>query len=97
MLPAESGKHIFFCVKFLNYNLKKEVKPENTVLQTVVVWIPMRPKARGLVQHGGPPGWLEESDPAGCDFERDPVPTDRTACPGWTLELYSAASFWPMF
>jgi hypothetical protein len=22
----------------------------------------MRPKARGLVQHGGPPGWLEESD-----------------------------------
>ena len=26
---------------------------------------PMRPKARGLAQHGGPPGWLEESDPAG--------------------------------
>jgi hypothetical protein len=26
---------------------------------------PMRPKARGMVQHGGPPGWLEESDPAG--------------------------------
>jgi hypothetical protein len=25
----------------------------------------MKPKARGL------PGWLEESDPAGCDFERD--------------------------
>ncbi len=24
----------------------------------------MRPKARGLVQHGGPSGWLEESDPA---------------------------------
>jgi hypothetical protein len=22
-------------------------------------------KARGLAQHGGPPGWLEESDPAG--------------------------------
>ncbi len=20
---------------------------------------------RGLTQHGGPPGWLEESDPAG--------------------------------
>jgi hypothetical protein len=31
----------------------------------------MRPKARGLTQHGGPPGWLEESDPAGCDFVRD--------------------------
>jgi hypothetical protein len=27
-------------------------------------------KARGLAQHGGPPGWLEESDPAG-DFVRD--------------------------
>ncbi len=25
----------------------------------------MRPKARGLTQHGGPPGWLKESDPAG--------------------------------
>jgi hypothetical protein len=24
-----------------------------------------RPKARGLAQHGSPPGWLEESDPAG--------------------------------
>jgi hypothetical protein len=29
-------------------------------------------KARGLVQHGGPPGWLEESDPVGVsDFVRD--------------------------
>jgi hypothetical protein len=27
--------------------------------------IPMRPKARVLAQNGGPPGWLEESDPAG--------------------------------
>ncbi len=25
---------------------------------------PMRPKARGLVQHGGPPGRLEKIDPA---------------------------------
>jgi hypothetical protein len=25
----------------------------------------MRPKARGLTCHGGPPGWLEESYPAG--------------------------------
>ncbi len=25
----------------------------------------MRPKARGLALHGCPPGWLEESDPAG--------------------------------
>jgi hypothetical protein len=28
-------------------------------------------KARGLVQHGGPPGWQEESDSAGYDFLRD--------------------------
>ncbi len=48
-----------------------------------------RPKARGLVQHGGP---LKESDPARCDFVRDgrslpPALTDCTACPG--LELLS--------
>ncbi len=27
--------------------------------------------SRGLAQHGGPPGWLEVTDPAGCDFVRD--------------------------
>jgi hypothetical protein len=31
----------------------------------------MRPKARELAQHGGTPSRLEESDPAGCDFDRD--------------------------
>jgi hypothetical protein len=46
----------------------------------------MRPKARELVSHGGPPGWLEESDPAGCNFVRDewlmsPALTDHTTCP----------------
>jgi hypothetical protein len=25
----------------------------------------MRPKARGLAQHGGPTGWLEDREPAG--------------------------------
>jgi hypothetical protein len=30
-----------------------------------VLFRSMRPKARGLDQNGGPPGWLEESDPAG--------------------------------
>ncbi len=25
----------------------------------------MKPKDRGQTQHDGPPGWLEESDPAG--------------------------------
>jgi hypothetical protein len=28
----------------------------------------MRPKARGLAQHGGRPDWLEESNPAGVIF-----------------------------
>ncbi len=42
----------------------------------------MQPKARGLAQHGGPPGWQEESDPAGCDFVRNggympPALTDK--------------------
>ncbi len=31
----------------------------------------MRPKARGLAQLGRPPGWLEESNPGGCDFACD--------------------------
>ena len=54
----------------------------------------MRPKARGLAQRGGPPGWLEESDPAGCDFVRDgrslppPALTDHTTCPGLGLIYY---------
>ncbi len=47
----------------------------------------MRPKARVLAQHGGPPGCrLEESDQAECDFVHDgrsmpPALTDRTTCP----------------
>jgi hypothetical protein len=48
---------------------------------------PIRPKARGLAQHGGPPGWLEESNLAGCDRSMPPVLTDRTAWPD--LELLS--------
>ncbi len=43
---------------------------------------PMRPKARGLTQHGGRPGWLEKSDPGRCDFGRDRLPFPyRTGCP----------------
>ncbi len=50
----------------------------------------MSPKARGLVQYGGPHGWLEESDPARCDFECDgqsmsPALIDHTTCPGLGL------------
>jgi hypothetical protein len=46
----------------------------------------MRPKkARGLTQHGGPPGWLGEIDPAECDFVCDgrsmpPALADHTSC-----------------
>jgi hypothetical protein len=28
-------------------------------------------EGKRLVQHGGPPGWLEVIDPAGCDFVCD--------------------------
>ncbi len=50
----------------------------------------MRPKTRGLAQHGSPPGWLEESDAAWCDFVHDerpmpPTMMDHTACPGLGL------------
>jgi hypothetical protein len=46
----------------------------------------MMPKARGLVRHGGLPGWLEESDPAGVilyvleGLHRLPFPYS-TCCP----------------
>jgi hypothetical protein len=71
----------------------------------------VRPKARGLTQHDCPPGWLEKSDPAGCDFERDgrympPALTDHTTCPVLGLiydqmytkhryELCHARKAWP--
>jgi hypothetical protein len=54
----------------------------------------MRPKARGLAQHGGPPVWLEEIDPAGVilyvtDGPCRPALTDHTNCPGLGLIYYS--------
>jgi hypothetical protein len=54
---------------------------------------PMRPKARVLAKHGGPPYWLEESDPRGFDFVCDgrPMPpslTDHTTCPGGLVLIY---------
>ncbi len=44
-------------------------------------------KAWVLAQHGGPHGWLQEIDPAGCDFVRDgwsmpPGLPYCTVCPG---------------
>jgi hypothetical protein len=64
------------------------------------LFTPMRPKARGLAQHGGPPGFLEESDPAGCDFVCDgrsmpPAPTDYTTCTQHRHELRHARKAWP--
>ncbi len=53
----------------------------------------MSPKARGLAQHGGPPGWLEKIDSAGCDFMRDersmpPALKDpHTTCPSSGADL----------
>jgi hypothetical protein len=38
---------------------------EKTMRQKKELSIPMKPKVREMTQHGGPPGWLEESDPAG--------------------------------
>jgi hypothetical protein len=54
---------------------------------------PMRLKTRGLAQHGGPPGWLEESAQAGCGFVRDgqsilPAMIDHMTCTGLGLIVY---------
>jgi hypothetical protein len=56
----------------------------------------MRPKARGLAQHGGPPDWLEESDPAGCVFVRDgrsmpPALTTTPLAPVWGSSITKCA------
>ncbi len=51
---------------------------------------PMSPKARGLVQNGGSPGWLDESNPAGCDFVsygRSIGPCHPCHLPWWTTPL----------
>jgi hypothetical protein len=39
--------------------------PVRTSYSSTALYRPKRPKARGLAQHGSPPGWLEEIDPAG--------------------------------
>ncbi len=40
---------------------------------------------RGLAQHGGPPGWKEESDPEGCDFVHGGLSNVHAACPDGPL------------
>jgi hypothetical protein len=51
---------------------------------------PMRPKARALAQHGGPLGWMKESDPVIlCDGRSmPPALTDHTTCPRVGLIYY---------
>jgi hypothetical protein len=57
-------------------------------------------KARGLVQHGGPPGWLEESGPAGVILHEMAGPY-RLAFPiyrtGWSDRSHPAASHKVLF
>ncbi len=56
----------------------------------------MRPKARGLARNGGPPGWMEESDPTVVVLYvmdgpyRLPFPY-RTGCSEGAAQLLAAA------
>jgi hypothetical protein len=57
----------------------------------------MRLKARGMSQHCGSLGWLEESDPAGFDLVRygwsmPPALTDHTTCPDLLLNVHKTSS-----
>jgi hypothetical protein len=58
----------------------------------LIIMGPNEAKARRLAQHGGPPGWLEEIDLAGCDFVRDGSWMVHAACPDGPHHL--ARSFW---
>jgi hypothetical protein len=61
----------------------------------------MRPKARGLTQHGGTPGWLDESDPGvilyvmdgpyRLSFPYHTDSTDRIACSSHTKRQVAKA------
>ncbi len=54
----------------------------------------MRPRSTGLAQHGGPPNWLEKSDPAGgvvlylIGRSIPPALTDHTSCPDLGMIYY---------
>jgi hypothetical protein len=57
----------------------------------------MMPKARELAQHGGLPGWLEESDPAGVILYLKDRPyrlplLSRTGCPDRSCQLNGISS-----
>ncbi len=58
MSPFQQDKNDFLGVRGLK-------EGEKTMRRKEEISMPMRPKAREMTQHGGLPGWLEESDPAG--------------------------------
>ncbi len=57
--------------KYLSIKINKTLPLFNGSDRSLMRFCTMRPKVRGLAQHGGPTGWLNESDPSGCDFVRD--------------------------
>jgi hypothetical protein len=54
-----------FCKDDIRYKLLSGARQGSVAERYTGEMPPMRPKARGLVQHGGPPGWQEERDQAG--------------------------------
>jgi hypothetical protein len=49
-------------------------------------FLPMRPKARETTQHGSPPSWVEENDPASRDLPDD-------GCPGYWIEFETRTQY----
>jgi hypothetical protein len=50
--------------KLINFPLEKNKLNKRWLKICFLSVLPIRPKAREMTQHGVPPGWLEESDPA---------------------------------
>ncbi len=51
-------------------SIRKNTQVRISALEAVSFWRlnPLMPQAREMTHHGGTPGWLEESDPAGWDL-----------------------------
>ncbi len=88
---------VWDCAQHLTSEFRNPLKKEVQRRPILLVWVqPMRPKARGLAQHGGLAGWLKESDPAGVILYVMDGPyrlpfTYRTGCPDKSCP---AASWW---
>jgi hypothetical protein len=79
---------------YIEFGTKKEKEPK-IIMAAFVFFIVMRRKARGLAQHGGLLGWLEESDPSDVilymmdwPYHRLSFPY-RTGCPDRSCPLPS--------